>query len=342
MEQIDFFKIEDTLSNNAINQVFKSPEAIYSLSRTLSKLTAFLIFPSKITLLLVSTAILEIIPLGKLAAQKGIEAHLDLCEILRNTKTYQECKEEYEQFIKELAIMIKQKGFTSSKEICNYLENIICLSHLSICNHNEYHKDIYSKECSIPELYGAKVLSGYHICRHYSSIIADVLTELNYEACNVAVRPTKDNPISVLRLKLRENHSVVGVYENGYKYYFDPTTNAFGVKDERIPEKNSYRISKMLSWQAEGYYIAQKPTFSLNLNKEELQRKIHQAPFMTMTEEELEKIKVKTIIEAFDKDYEMLLEFKKRNLERMKKICELYQELMPSQDKPIKKWLVRK
>ena len=98
----------------------------------------------------------------------------------------------------------------------------------------------------------------------------------------------------------------------------------------------------MLSWQTEGYYIAQKPTFSLNLNKEELQRKIHQAPFMTMTEEELEKIKVKTIIEAFDKDYEMLLEFKKRNLERMKKICELYQELMPSQDKPIKKWLVRK
>lgn len=344
MEQIDLFKIQDELTTKSINRVYKSKEAIEALARTLSKLTAFLVFPSEYTLSLVATTILEIIPLGKISAESGLNTHLEICDILRNTTTYRELTNEYNEFIKDLANFVRERNFTSSKEICCYLEEIISLSHLSVCNHNEYHKDRFSQEYSLPEIYGAKVLSGYHICRHYSSIIVDVLTELNYEACNVAVRPVSDNPETILKLNLQTNHSVVGVYENGTKYYFDPTASAFGIYNDELPAnyKDDYRIAKMLSLRNEGYYVVPKPTFTINFNKEDLQKKIHKAPIIRMSIEEFERIKTRSFIQAFDNDYEALLQFKKRNLERMKRICSLYQELMPSQDEPIKKWLVRK
>lgn len=344
MEQISGFKIVRQSDSITTRLILKDKRNIRNITITASAATIFVLMPEITTFLLYIGSALNIMQIIKFIIERKNEGSAILCELLRNTETYKECKKEYDEVIKDIADLIRKKEINSSKEVCTFVGNLIKNGHVSVNETNQYHDYKYQNEYYLPEILGAKVLSGKCVCRHYAAFVTDILTELGYAACNVAVKGCSNNkPVLSLRMKPFQNHAVVGIYENGQKYLYDPTVNCFGASAESIPESipEKNRIAQIVSPEYEGYYLMIKPEQILNLNKDDLQLRIHKAPLINMTDRECDILNAKAHF-YLKIPYNNLEEFKRKNKERIKRITELYQELMPSSDKPIKKWLIRK
>lgn len=345
MEQVKGSKLLFEGSKKTISLMIKDHRNLKHMALTASAATAFSIACEPYTLLLLMIIYTHnLIKLLQISKERSEEINTLRKLQFRNTQTYKECKEEYDKVIKKTASLIRRLGLNSSKEICVFIGELINQGYLSETGKNQFKSHIFDKERYLPELAGAKVLTGKCVCRHYAPLTADVLTELGYEACNILVTQiTSDIPLIQFVMHTLPNHVIVGVYEDGQKYTYDPTWECLGTKDESISDYNRQKnnIVKTVEPNSKSYGFIRKPNFTANYSKEELQLKMHSSPLETITLEEsiALKEKIQRIIDQHECD---IAEFVADNRPSMIRTSNLYQELFPSSDRPIKKWLIRK
>lgn len=345
MELVKGSKLLSEGSKKTTSLLIKDHRNLKNMALSASAATAFSIVCEPYTLLLfIIIYAYNLIGLFPIVKQRYAEINLIKNLQFRNTQTYKECKEEYDKVIKETASLIRRLGLNSSKEICVFIGELINQGYLSATGKNQFKNHIFDKERYLPELAGAKVLTGACVCRHYAPLTADILTELGYEACNMRVTQiTSDIPLIQFVMNPLPNHMIVGVYEDGQKYTYDPTWRCLGTKDESISDYNRQKnnILKTVQPNSKSYGFIRKPNFMANYSKEGLQLKMHSSPLETITLEEsiALKEKIQRIIEQHEYD---IAEFAAANRPSIIRTSNLYQELFPSSDRPIKKWLIRK
>lgn len=267
-----------------------------------------------------------------------------IIELLRSTKTYEECKKEYKTYITEVAKLIKNLNFPSSKDAIVYLQLLLETGHFSKYMNHKY--KLFSEEKDyVLELCGAKVLSGTSVCRHQASFFTDVLNELGYTAATISVVATSHDPIKVAKnfTKIHWNHAVTGVSENGEMYLFDPTCGKFAAKptDISIKEIEAIIVSQIVQEGNSKYLIINPRSQIINFNRDQQLRTINTSKMMTISNGEYEFLKNKAEL-IYRGNAHTQFHFFQEQEERRAKIEKLYQELCPYGDKPIKKWLVRK
>lgn len=216
----------------------------------------------------------------------------------------------YHEFLSNLSYLIKENLSINDSLSYSILYNILLnnglLSVPSFFNYKIYK---YDSDDFFNNISGARVISGYGVCRHISSMLTDILEKLNYSACNIYV----------------SNHLVTGIIDNDYNYIYDPTNSTMGIiKDENL--KNG---------EINSYYKDVCSNKNINLLKS--LDSINTYNFYCNIKHK--KMDYKTFLNIFDDNYHNylnkktnFLDFFYENIDKMKKISELDRLLIPRSD----------
>ncbi len=271
----------------------------------------------------------------------------ELIEIIRDSQTYKDLETEYQEYIKDLASLIRIFKFKTAKEIIIYLECLMESGFLSSTQEHKYY--IYKNEKDyIPELYGAKVLTGACVCRHMSSFQVNMLNQLGYQAANISCHMTGEDPVKTIEKgKVKLDHSITGVVDNGEKVLYDPTHNLFATIPTGIDMKSeaSLFISEYVlpeNVHKDNRYLLLSPNLHYaNPGNEASCEALNTTRLARITLGEhdylLEKIgKIHTA------NIPLELDFFVKHWDQLRTITRLYQELMPYNDAEIKKHIIRR
>lgn len=346
MQEINMLKYQEQLKKGRLSRVLKeNGKARVALAAACAGmpglimtnnefLHAFLVILTISELRYITTEVKkQIIPEQELIANQ-----------LRNSSTYHECVREYNQYIKEVAKLIRNLGFKSSKDVVTYLQLLLDTGHFSKYMNHRYKKFNYENEY-ITELCGARVMTGKSVCRHMSTFFADVLNQLGYTAANIQVNTTEKDPIKVATNEHRiPNHAIVGVMDQGEKFMYDPTSGLFTTPPKGISfeEPESVLISEYVAPKDNKRYVIIDPKSKiLNPQREKQLSILNTARSMTITPGEAEYLRNKAEI-IYRGNAHNQYEFFTSQEERRAKIAELYSDLCPHSDSKIKKWTIQK
>lgn len=241
----------------------------------------------------------------------------------KDDQEYLEVKKKYDKYVKEIASEIKKQGLQDPLEIGIYFTIKLHKGSYSKENKFNYKKVKRDNDIYYNGTLGARIASGYGLCRNIAALLTDVYRELGIDADNIGVK--------ISRL-LDNYHACVIVSSKEGSFIIDPTWQSVLTLDKEKKQginntkfygykyKNNYSL---LEYEDENYYhelITQE-----YLNSKEKTRNI--------TPEELRKkyIKMKELIlksKIYDNtDPEEMYEKALNNLEEFVKKERSYSEL---------------
>lgn len=343
MSQLDVLELKKELKTTRPKRFLQDKKNILSLSIMAANIP--IIFLSDFNIIQATGAFavgLQIEQLKRAWKQLGIPEELVIETALRDTETYKICQAEYDKYIGKIAELIRPLNFPSSKEALAYLELLLISGHFSNYHHHKYKIPAY-ETMELMEICGARVLTGKSVCRHQSSFCVDVLNKLGYTASNMSVISTTNDPIKLAKNRHKTwNHSVVSVAEKGQMYLFDPTCGEFSSRPTNISfdEVESILVSQFVG--RDNRYLVMNPKLSaINTTHEEQFKKVITSKSMIISQGEVDYINNKAEL-VYKGNMHNQHQFFLEQEERRKQIEEMYKELCPHADEPIKKWLVRK
>lgn len=343
MEYIDIIKYENYFKKSRLKRLLENKKALILLSVANANIPpALLIDNDALQALFLFTIGFNISLLRGYWKDLSLPEEVKISEILRTTTTYKDCVSEYNKYIEEVAKLVKKLGFESSRDTTAYLQLLLETGHFSKYMRHTYKIHSYEKEF-LPELCGAKVLTGTSVCRHMSSFFTDILNVLGYTAANISAVTTEKNPVKVAQKTNNHwNHAVVGISENNISYLFDPTCGKYISQPKNISFKEVESILVRQYQEAISKYLIINPgPVVLNPKREKELSIINTSKPAQITDDEAKFYHEKAEIIYKGNSHNQYNFFVSQE-ERIKKVEGLYREISPYSDKPIKKWLVRK
>ena len=345
MEEIDILKYQQDLKRTRVKRILKDKKTIISLAISLANISLLSSDIKSVQAFSIFLIWLESRSLRQKWYKEAAPEDDMIINLLRTTKTYEECKKEYQEYIKEIAKLIKKINFPSSKDAILYLQLLLETGHFSKYMNHKYKMFSEEKDYLI-ELCGAKVTTGTTVCRHQASFFTDVLNELGYTAATISVVETSSkDPVAVAKKysQIKWNHAVTSVSENGRMYLFDPTRGKFAAMPSNINKKEleAILVSQIVGEPEPRYFIMNPRSKIINYNREKQLTTINASKMMTISSGEYEFLKNKAELVYKGNSHNQFKFFQEQE-KRREKIAQLYQELCPYGDKPIKKWIVRK
>lgn len=344
MEQIDVQDFEKELKKTRIKRMLKNKRVIYSVAISIAQLSSIIL--NDISFFKVFGGVVigfEFSLLKRYWKREKIEEETQTTSMLRTTTTYNEILNEYKNYIKDIATLIKSTDLNSSKESVVYLHALMELGYFSKLMNHQYKTYNYEEEY-LEELLGAKVTTGTSVCRHMSSFMADVMNELGYTAANITCTINSKDPIKRLKKgNIQLDHAVLAVEEKGEKFLFDATNGDFitAPVDLDSTKIETTLISEYVIPNEKRYLIICPKINMLNFGREQQCEKISEARLCTMTISEVIKIREK-IIRTLQNNMSDQFCFHLTHEGQRSKIESLYKELLPYSDDEIKSYIVRK
>lgn len=346
MEQIDVIKYRKELKKERPKRLLHDRQALFAAIVGAANLPSAILNESAFFRAFSAFVIgLEISQLRRRWKKQEIIEEYKVAEMLRETSTYQELKNEYDSYVKDVAMLIKSAGLKSAKEVISYLQGLMENGFFAKNMKHQYQKYEYEREY-LEELCGVKIVTGKCVCRHMSSFFVDVMNELGYTAANVscAVCEEKDDPIKLMqRNKVTLNHAVAGVVDQGQKFLFDPTNgNYIGLpQDFDFKPIESIHVAQYAIKEKKRYLIMNPHSETLNFGRYEEGERMNCTKLATISPYEVKYIREK-IEKVLTGNMPNQLMFYMEHEPQRAKIELLYRDIMPFGDEPIKKHLVRR
>ncbi len=344
MEQIDVMKYEEELKKGRLKRMFQKRQTLTTtLIGAVNATNAIISDTDFFRAFSIIIAGIELIELKKYWKQEGKAEEAQLFEMLRGTTTYKELEEEYNNYVKDVAKLIRNVGLTSAKETVLYLQGLMESGCFAKNRKHQYKNYQYEADYLI-ELSGAKVVTGTCVCRHMSSFFVDVMNELGYIAANVTVTEDHDDPVK--RIQKRNvilNHAVAAIVDNGQKFLFDPTHGVFAAlpQDFDFSEIESILVSQYVIPDKKQYLIMSPELRLLNFGREEQCKKVNTTKLATISIGEVKYLRDK-IEKVLKGNHYNQMQFLLSHERQRQRIESLYQELMPYSENPIERHIVRK
>lgn len=179
---------------------------------------------------------------------------IEIRELLRTTKTYEECKKGYIDYIEKCNTFIEELNPNNLMEIIVLFqkllqENYLCKDKKGSYNANAVPRHKFNTMFELDELLGCRVSTGAYSCRHISSLLNDILNSNSLLAKNgihsfyTKVWITDDiNRVGDYKKNDFPNHAIILFEKNGKYMGYCPTMNCFISLDEYINGTKSIRI----------------------------------------------------------------------------------------------------
>lgn len=343
-ENIDMLKLEADLKSQRLARFLKNKNNLVSMSILLAGEMSGILqgFPAN---LFVNIAA-PIVMLRLFYAWKDNSYIInDMASVVRNSLEYKECSRLYDEFIRRVANLIRDMGYSNSMEAVLYFDAFQNGGILSQDSNNVYYNYKYDRVMTT-ELLGARMASGRCVCRHYASFAADIFSELGLVASPLMVKREEScNPEERLRNPfITWTHALVGIAEGDKKYLYDPTSSLFADKSDFSfkDERYSGYVAKPTGDEFAGHYLIYPGNRAVfNRKYKEISYAIGALPLMRLDKEELKCMHEK--IEAtVTKRIDDIVYFYQSNKKLMREIAELECAISPHGDEPIEKWILAK
>ena len=262
---------------------------------------------------------------------------------LEKTGVYSRLSENYFTFIHHVAKFAKQFGLKDSKEVILLFETMIKNGLFSATGKHEYRSYKYT----YPEIHGtlgAQVMTGTCVCRHMSSVFADLLYRMNMQGCNVIVKVNREDEIKkFLKMgrKKEFNHAVLGVVEDGKKYIYDPVNATFAGRCES--KFKGYTLDEVAVGEVKnrlGYYFPDSNSMSLNKLHMENLKSYNKASLDIIEQEDINK-KRERIMALYNDNADMFDEFYNKFLSLLQEIANDVKQIMPKVDEELTEWVLK-
>lgn len=344
MEQIDVIKFEEDLKKGRLKRMMHDKSSITAAIIGAAQIpTMFINDIHFFRALACFVAGIEIATLKRhWKRQENLEKEQTI-NMLRTTTTYDELKKEYEQYVKDVAELIRYVGLKSAKEVVMYLQALMELGYFAKNMKHEYQLFKHERDYLI-EVSGAKVLTGKSVCRHMAAFFVDVVNQIGYTAANQSVTVDDENPVRRIQKKgVIIDHAVASVVENGQKFLFDPTCGQFAGLPQNFDftDIESIHVSQFAIPDRKKYLIMCPDLSILNYQRPLQCGIINSTKLMTITPGEVDYIRDK-IQKVLNGNMRNQFEFHVTHEKQRSQIEQLYQELMPYSQEPIKEYKVRK
>ncbi len=198
-------------------------------------------FESMITLNTFATILGSPILLGG-AALSGIAVFINLLslrnecaqycsylEYLNNMQDddYLRLKEKYDIYVDKLAKHIERQNITDPLDIGFYFCKLLYSGNLSLNNDFKYCKVDGDEDNYYQGILGARIISGYGVCRNMASVLTDVYKKIGIDSTYLVVKIKKID---------KNGHAVCLVKSNDGAFIFDPTWRTIGIIDDNMKE----------------------------------------------------------------------------------------------------------
>ncbi len=185
----------------------------------------------------------------------SVDFQFNVEEYIKSTDEYSQISSLYNEYVAEIANLIKSFSDLDILEIGVLCTLLLKNGYLSKNGNFEYHK-FKSDDRNIKEICGARITSGFGVCRHEVLLLTDIYNKLNYKSdyiiCQTGLEDSlfKDYPVLFSFLK-KEYHAILGVQDDKEYLIFDPTCETIGAiskKDNNLIEarKNCDRKNDLL------------------------------------------------------------------------------------------------
>ena len=149
---------------------------------------------------------------------------------------YLRLKEKYDIYVDKLAKHIERKNIIDSLDIGFYFCRLLYSGNLSLNNDFKYCKVKDDEDNYYQGILGARVISGYGVCRNMASVLTDVYKKMGIDATYLAVKT---------KMLDKDGHAVCLVKSNDGAFIFDPTWRTIGIIDDNMKEsKEIIRFSE--------------------------------------------------------------------------------------------------
>ena len=171
---------------------------------------------------------------------------------LRNTDTYKQCIELYNNYIYDYIRFLHSLGITDSDEIAIAYKKMLDNGYLSYKKYHHYDnrfQHIYKKKLSsaefmeLNELEGCYIVTGASVCRHMSSFLTDLESRAGYTSHNSYVTVIKKK---VKTSCLDANHQITLIADRDLYYGYCPVSGYFIELDD-LDETNQIIIGKNIN-----------------------------------------------------------------------------------------------
>lgn len=262
---------------------------------------------------------------------------------LEETDVYRRMSENYFTFVHKVAQFAKQFGLKDSKEVLLFFEIMIQNGYFSETSNHQYRKYNYI----YPEVHGtlgSQVMTGSCVCRHMSSLFADLMYQMNMTGCNVVVKINYEDTVKkFLKIgrKKEFNHAVLGVVEEDKKFIYDPTNMVFaGRCDKKFKGYSKDEIAVGPVKEREGFYFPAESSVSLNKLHMDSLRAYNKASMDYVDQIEIEKLRAK-VTKLYIEDFDMFEKFYFEFMTLLQDIASDVKQIMPKTDEELKEWVLK-
>lgn len=142
-------------------------------------------------------------------------------------KDYLRIKEKYDIYVDKIAKHIESKNITDPLDVGFYFCRLLHSGKLSLNNEFKYCKVKGDEDNYYQGILGARIISGYGVCRNMASILTDVYKKMGIDATYLIVKT---------KIIDKETHAVCLIKSNDGAYIFDPTWQTIGIIDDDMKE----------------------------------------------------------------------------------------------------------
>ena len=181
--------------------------------------------------------------------RKECTQYCSYLKYLNNIKDeqYLRLKEKYDLYVDKIAEYIKSKNITDPLDVGFYFCRLLYSGNLSLNNDFEYCKIEDDEDNEYQGILGARIVSGYGVCRNMASILTDVYKKLNIDATYLGVKTKRIG---------QDTHAVCLVNTNSGAFIIDPTWLTIGIINDNMKEsKEIIRFSEDRVHSGKYYFV---------------------------------------------------------------------------------------
>lgn len=237
-------------------------------------------------------------------ANDEILCMFDVDEYIKSTDDYKKLNNLYDEYVAEIAKLIDQFENLDIYDI-GVLYTILLKNGFLSKNKSFEFKKIHDNDQRLLDIRGARITSGFGVCRHMAHNLTDVYNKLNYKSEYLICKTGLDESILKKYPTLFSNfknisHAIVGVENDNEYLIIDPTWETIGI----LSRKNNNIIELRKFWDDSNNYLYT----DLNRYNEEYAVKIANMPCYLdsissiQTKEKIERMKL--IFEGYKGNFE--------------------------------------
>lgn len=331
MEEIDILKECREYKKGRIKDYISSTKGKVNISCCFISLVPF-VFPNRP--ICVDLLVLSNFFINSFNVVSNLKSYMDTTykthELVTQSEEYTQCVKLYNMYISEIAMFLKSFGFKNSRELVFFLLTLYETNCLT-SGTREYHNYKYGKDILLDD-FGIRAVTGKCVCRHTSHFFSDILNAYGAQCCNLSVSLIKGDVDKINPDKIKYNHMVNGIVDDGKKYIFDGTSYDFFCRgdNEMYPK----------SCLDESYLAVSNKSVLFNSKYLKSYEAFKNSTFAELDRDELLAISGKQM-SMFADNIQDIMEFVINNRDLVYRISDLINKINPLDDKPIRKWFVK-